>query len=301
MSSAMDEAAAGQLAASVRALHHDQIRHAQSALRSNGHISDEAIHAARKDIKRARASLRLLRPVIGERCYRSQNARLRDAGRPLSRIRDARALLDTAMDEWHRAGNKRGPLLGDLVAVLRTERAKVRKDASAASAHIHKSLGKLAIAERSSAHWTLDRPARALPASLRRLYRRGRKSLAEASASTSDETFHEARKQAKYLALALETLQAVHPGGARRAIKRGKHIGDELGLDHDLALLRAKLADLSSKSTRGGDSVGRRMDKRRRRLQRKALHAGHRLYASKPRKFVRRVLSQGPVARDAVT
>jgi len=287
----MDESAAELLASAVQVVHCAQIRHAQSALRSRGGISDGAIHAARKDIKRARASLRLLRPLIGEQRYKSQNARLRDAGRPLSRIRDAKVLLDTAMDAWHSSGKKRDPLLGDLVALLRAERVKVRKDASAESARIHESLGKLAISERSSAHWALDRPGKALPASLRRLYRKGKKSLAEAGASASDEALHEARKQAKYLALALEALQAVHPGGARRAIKRGKDIGDELGLDHDLALLRAKLAELSSGSACGEDGAAKRMDKRRRRLQREALQTGHRLYAKKPRKFVRSALS----------
>src|SRR5262249_43493939 len=56
---------------------------------------DEAVHEARKSLKKIRAVLRLVRPAVGEKCYRRENTCFRDAGRPLTEVRDARILLET--------------------------------------------------------------------------------------------------------------------------------------------------------------------------------------------------------------
>jgi CHAD domain-containing protein len=56
---------------------------------------DEAVHEARKSLKKVRAVLRLARPVIGEADYRGENACYRDSARPLTEVRDARILIET--------------------------------------------------------------------------------------------------------------------------------------------------------------------------------------------------------------
>jgi CHAD domain-containing protein len=56
-------------------------------------ITDADIHDARKQLKKARAALRLLRRSIGEIAYRRENAALRDAARPLGVARDSRVLV----------------------------------------------------------------------------------------------------------------------------------------------------------------------------------------------------------------
>jgi hypothetical protein len=58
------------------------------------HWNDSDIHEARKVLKKARASLRLIRPGLKDRTYRLENNALRDAARPLSALRDAKVLLD---------------------------------------------------------------------------------------------------------------------------------------------------------------------------------------------------------------
>ena len=67
-------------------------------LQSVGDDADEAMHNARKRFKRVRALLKLVRREIGEKSYQRENARFRDAGRPLTEVRDARILLDTFDD-----------------------------------------------------------------------------------------------------------------------------------------------------------------------------------------------------------
>src|SRR4030095_5185888 len=57
-----------------------------------------AVHDARKKFKQLRGLLRLLRFELGEKIYRKQNRVFRDAGRPLSEVRDADVMIE-AIDE----------------------------------------------------------------------------------------------------------------------------------------------------------------------------------------------------------
>src|SRR3954463_9871522 len=68
---------------------------ARTVLANPRTLDDEAIHTARKHLKAARAGLRLLRHVVGDGRYALANRRLRDAARPLSRVRDAKVLIET--------------------------------------------------------------------------------------------------------------------------------------------------------------------------------------------------------------
>ena len=54
-----------------------------------------AVHEARKDLKKLRSVLRLVRDDLGDAVYRSENVRFRDAGRMLSGARDAQVKLET--------------------------------------------------------------------------------------------------------------------------------------------------------------------------------------------------------------
>jgi CHAD domain-containing protein len=55
--------------------------------------TDRSVHAARKEMKRARAALRLMRASLGDAAYRRMNGQVRDAARPLTPIRDASVLI----------------------------------------------------------------------------------------------------------------------------------------------------------------------------------------------------------------
>src|SRR5205823_3901561 len=62
--------------------------------RNNGKNRDEAIHEARKSVKKIRGALRLVQPDLGA-TYRKENRRLSDLGRQLSQFRDAAAIIET--------------------------------------------------------------------------------------------------------------------------------------------------------------------------------------------------------------
>src|ERR1700728_4201356 len=73
------------------------LRHAAKAERAlaPSRPSDVAVHRARKEIKKSRAALRLLRAALPEATYRREDAALRGAARTLNAARDARVLVRT--------------------------------------------------------------------------------------------------------------------------------------------------------------------------------------------------------------
>ena len=86
------------------------IRHisrARKALRQPS-FDDDAVHDARKDLKRARSGLRLLRP-LDEVGYQRENMRLRNAARRLSAVRDNKILLARLAELLGRGKQTRAP------------------------------------------------------------------------------------------------------------------------------------------------------------------------------------------------
>ena len=80
---------------SIRRVARKQLEKAHSSLSDSKHESEtERVHAARKNFKRLRAVLRLIRFGIGTSAYQAENEAFRDAGRPLSEIRDAKVLME---------------------------------------------------------------------------------------------------------------------------------------------------------------------------------------------------------------
>src|SRR5262245_8391530 len=68
-------------------------------------LAAKPVHEVRKEMKRTRAGLRLLRVALGETSYRRLNRSVRDAARALTPIRDAKVLHDTLDDLVQHAGN----------------------------------------------------------------------------------------------------------------------------------------------------------------------------------------------------
>jgi CHAD domain-containing protein len=261
-----------------------QLGRALSELRPRSPVSDASVHEARKELKRARATLRLLRDAIGDARYRRANRRLRDAARPLSRVRDAKVLVDLA--SGLRAKETRAARRRQLVALekgLRSERRRLRRDVLGGRSALPRIREAISSVRREGESW----PAPA-NASLRlgalRLYRRGRKAFARADADPEDERLHESRKQTKYLGRALEVLAPARGSEMAERAELSASIADALGDDHDLAVLRERLA-ARPRSDPGRAAMLSQIAKRRRKLQRKASKQSRRLYGTKAKAF----------------
>lgn len=254
-------------------------------------VSDKDVHAARKAIKRARATLRLLRPALTASAFKSTNAMLRDAARPLAHVRDAKALLDTMgslRDYFADTANCVAPQ--DLERQLRAQKQKRRREIMQNRKLVdtlRRSLRKVA---REVGRWSLDDDDWAvLGPGMKRIYRSGLKALTRASAEPSDECLHEWRKQVKHLWHALQIIEPVRPGVIGEMADQAHKLADYLGDDHDLAVLRAKVAARADDGDEAGRALLALIDMRRHDLQDRALTVGERLYVQRPKRFVARI------------
>ena len=273
-------------ASARRAVRH-QVKNALEAL-SPRKVTDEAVHAARKDLKKGRAVLRLLRDALTHATYVRENAAMRDAARPLSIVRDSTVLLRQLDELVQRFGAPARALpLEGLRRALRAERAAARRTLRR-PVSLRAPLSALRELHERSARWRVgEHDWSVLGKGLQRVYGHARKAMAAAHAKRSAENLHEWRKQTKYLWHQLQLLEPLWPGQVGELADEAHRLADYLGDDHDLAVLRAKVLErrevFPDPSSRG--ALLALIDRCRTELQDKAFVLGERLLAEKPREF----------------
>lgn len=264
----------------------------QVAGKSNG-SRDEAVHEARKCGKRLRAVFRLVRPAIGKRHYQCENTAFRDAARPLTEVRDAKVLIET-FDTLvkHFADRVRGQSFARVRKQLLLHHREVRKRVldneqafAAMTTTVQEALERLD-------DWA-DIPNRwsSIGEGVQWVYECARQAFREVTVEATVTALHEWRKQVKYLRYQLEILRAVWPGMLELLAEQVAHLGELLGKDHDLAVLRQTLAN---DPTRFGDEkvlevLFALIDHRREELEAEAMLLGSRLFEDSPKAFARRL------------
>jgi len=127
-------------------------------------------------------------------------------------------------------------------------------------------------------------------ASLKRAYKSARRAFAQVRRHRTDERLHEWRKQSQYFANEIGILIGSLPKRFAKAHKRARTLAEQLGDDHDLALLaeevlrQAKGARAPSRDDAVQQFLGH-LAGRRKALQRKAFRLGRRLYSSRARRY----------------
>jgi CHAD domain-containing protein len=250
-------------------------------------LGDEQVHCARKELKKARATLRLLRDALGDSTYRRENLVLRDVARPLSEIRDGKVLLDTVEKLIRRYGAvARAIPVEEFQKALRRDRLRSRRALTeAASKPIRIALRQV---QERSARWRVgDAGWRVIGSGLTRIYGKGREGLEASRAKRSAENLHEWRKQVKYLWHQLQLLAPLWPALIGELADQTHQLANYLGDDHDLAVLRDKIIehkaafpDASSRS-----ALLALVDRNRVELQDKAFMLGARIYEERPKEF----------------
>lgn len=251
----------------------------------------EAIHEARKDMKKIRSAIRLVRDALGDDLYRRENQHYRDIGRELSGLRDAEVLvetLDALAERFGPAQDERYAGLWDRfqqeLQARREDGSQEREMASAAAALVA-GRGRVETWPLEGDGWELIAPG------IHRSYRRGRKRLREVEQRASDETLHEWRKRAKDLWYQLRLIQEAEPELIGTLAAQAHDLSDHLGDDHDLVLLREQAQRRSEDFGEAGDQrlLLELIDQRRGELQFAASSLGERIYSEKPKKFVKRL------------
>jgi len=287
----------------------------------------DVVHEARKAIKRMRALARLFREEMGEPEFRRVNASLRDAAQRLAGARDAEVRLATlrSLIERHPAALSRQGI--DFFGMqLELERARSGKPPNSAEvlhdiAAMRRQLARWNLLERDfedlapgleriykegrkryahvkdeQRHAPAQDEQRHIPAQDEQRHAPAQDGQRHASLGSEhvpgDQALHDWRKRVKSLYYALDMLGGKRLEGARKATRRADRLGDLLGEEHDLWMLSVYAEE--HQDAFGGDSRAREqlmelIGRRRKRLRKRALKLGARLYKRSPARFTRRL------------
>jgi len=268
----------------------------------------EVVHEVRKNCKRLRGLLRLIRPVA-PKLYRAENKRFRDATAPLSGLRDAEAslesydaLLDAFRDEVDRQA------LAPVRRALTLHKQHMAENVADLDARLDQFGKRMHKARKKVPDWHIpgddpfgdDSGFELVGGGLTKTYERGREAMQKAFDEPSIERFHEWRKRAKYLRYHLRLLRPAWPQLLKPMRGEVKDLGDLLGDDHDLAVLETALTQaVSTGADRGRRDILRALMRQRSiHLREHAYWLGRRVYAEGPKAFRKRIGCYWATARD---
>lgn len=261
-------------------------------LMTPGDDPDIAVHEARKNIKRLRAALRLVRGVLDPEVYHRENICFRDAGRQLAPLRDSAVLVETIdalREQFGLAPDAFAFIRDQLVAAQMQQRQTLlykKKVPTAVAAILDAARTRIAAIELPGDDFTIFADG------LERVYRSGRKRMQAAYAHPQDaHRFHDWRKRVKYLWHHSEILQLVWPVVMDRMAEELHKISSLLGDAHDLAVLQETIQAQPQKfgASEEIDQLFVLVEQRRVELETAAYPYGQRMYAESPKAFVKRI------------
>jgi CHAD domain-containing protein len=225
----------------LRRLAKKEIKNASTELRRADPPSDDAIHEARKGVKKVRALFRLVKADRGEGLGNGRK-RLRAVNHALSQLRDADAMLEVL----DRMRNKGGRLF-DERAFARVHRrlSAHKREVLHAARHgnvwpdVVKQLHKI---RRGAKQWRpTHRGFRALGEGIRLSHLRGRKAMIRARRTGRAKDFHEWRKEMKALWYELRLLEECS-AGIKHDVALLHRAETWLGDEHNLVVFCAEVS-----------------------------------------------------------
>jgi hypothetical protein len=251
---------------------------------------DEAVHGARKRLKRVRALLLLARPALGGKIYNAENARFRDIGQKLAGKRDLHVLGQTA-----NALADSAPVRAKAaMAALKRTIVETKTRAEAGDNEDSARAGMEALGEAESAFAVLPIEGddiRDLAKGLKRAFAKCHAAFAVVQDDPTDESVHEFRKTVQRHWRHMQLLERAWPDYFRARAELASELAECLGQDHDLAMVAAFAernvdAGLTEKQQQSiAGLVSSRQDKLRERMQPLSL----RLLAETPKDIARQV------------
>lgn len=274
------------VAKAVRRLGRERIEHALDCLHASNRA--EAVHCTRKEIKKARAVLRLARTRIPKKEFRRLTGMLRKASKCLAAARDAYIKAQTLRKlTRHFKGQLAPGALRHIRAALRKNSAQEmsrfvdEKTADAVERILRREMRALKRLRVRGKGW------KALSPGLEAAYRRGRRAYRVVRRDPSPDNFHTWRKRVKDLWYHMRLLRPVWPEQMRAIADELEALGENLGDDHDLVVLKH---DVCRRFSRGEHTreletsnalIGQRQDE----LRAAALDLGARFFSWKPSIF----------------
>ena len=273
----------------VRRLGRERIGKALDHLRKCDRL--EAIHNVRKEVKKVRAVLGLVREATGGDTARKSVKNLRAAGRLLRDARDAHVRPRT-LERLVVHFKDRLPLnpFSGIKRVLRqncllvTRKFLKGKSVSVVDRLLRKLNRRAGDLKVRTEGWA------AIRSGLRESYRQGQSSLAVALKETTPENLHQWRKHVQDLWHQLRLLGPIRPEDLRATTDQMKSLSQCLGDDHDLVMLWQFVNRRCARWHAGEVKLLRQLvELRRKELQAEAFRLGSRFYREKPSAFCRRL------------
>lgn len=252
---------------------------------------ESAIHEVRKYCKKLRALVRLFRDEFGRSEYRAENRRFRDIAREFSERRDRVALVEAIKDVLEA---KKEDNIQQLMEALRLSVCShfVGTLPSGRPEGFDRAEELFREARDRCSSWKVGgNDFSVVKPSIKRAYRRGRETFAEARKNPDLETMHEWRKSSKYLWYHYRLLNRLRPSEMSPAAERQHDLCSRLGHERDVRILSMHLEE-SPKLV--SDRAERKMllkylSRRRKELLKAIWDLGDELYAEKPKIFVSRL------------
>ncbi len=280
------------LANGVRRIAQEQLSQAIRELQNPMRDQHTAIHEVRKQFKKLRGLIRLVRSGLGDE-YSRLNAWYSAAGRRLSRVRDAESMLESLKKLRARFCNsENAELFSKFERKFLSRRQNIVKEWIDLDRELEKLSEQLEEARRSVMNWTIKGAAgKIITHGLQQTYQQGAKALKKSHLCPNDERLHECRKASKnhlyHMRLIVDLWQPV----LSARIVELDQLNDLLGDDHDLVvmtqLMQSDEAILGSPADI--DLLLRMIKQRKEELQSMAFKIAGRVYAEKPKAFARRM------------
>lgn len=270
-----------RISESVRQVLHEQCDSTLALITAKAEKAPhETIHEIRKNFKKIRAVLRLVRDTTGR--YHTENRFFRDEARKISDLRDATALieaLDLIEEQFKDKLYKNA--FTDVRALLIAKMAEKVLQGNKVLQEIHENL-RFKCQAMLELPLSIDGPTSISPG-IKRTYKRGRKAYEKASISKLPEDFHEWRKRVKYLRYQLLAIAPVCPPLLTVWENELHKLSDFLGTDRDLYMLKEFLDKTGKKpDNENGYLLRTLVEGHRRELQEQALLLGKKIYHLKP-------------------
>lgn len=250
----------------------------------------DAVHGVRKEIKKLRALLQLMESGMRRTDFRSMTRNLKKAARYFGPARDAHVTsqaLGLVMEHYRRQLGPRQ--FADVRPVLREACREQEK-------HLHEQrlpervTRILNAAQKHVTNVTLREEGWAvIGAGIKRSYAAGRSTWKVALEKPKPQNLHEWRKQVKQLGYQLGLLCPIWPEQLQAAENELKKLGEYLGDDHDLFMLKEAMNCAADARPEELELLAGLIEQCQNELRLAAMALGARFYSEKPSTFSQRL------------
>ena len=289
------------LTAGVKRIAREQLSQAIHELKHPEQGPHQTIHQVRKQFKKLRGLIRLVRSGLGDE-YSRLNIWYRDIGRGLSRVRDAESMLESLQKLQERFPDPtHEEVFVDFENKFLARKQKIVEEWIDLDSELNKLREQLRAAYRSIENWKIKgKEEQVLSKSLQQNYQHGVEALKNLHQNPDDDLFHECRKRSKYLLYHMKLMSDIWKPILSARIVELDLLNDLLGDDHDLTVM-TQLINSEKETFISSANLNRfqaLINQQRQEFQSAAFKLADRIYAEKPKAFARRMRVYWTLWRD---